>query len=221
MEIDHIFVFIDEKEAEGEAGHLLKHGLRETYRRTHVGQGTQNICFAFNNMFIELLWVNSVEDIKSQRIARTKLFERSRWKDNGACPFGIAWRGRAVSDAIPTWIYNPPYLPEGIGIEVAIDSDDEKQPMMFTFPQSKAPENWSQDRKGSLQKDAGYEAISCIEIVHPHEFEISPSMMQMLAESFFPPMRLNQGDSWSISLTLDRLDGSQPTIVTLPRPLTP
>ena len=213
MEIDHIFVFVEA--AEAEATKLQEHGLRETYRRTHVGQGTQNICYAFNNMFIELLWVNSLVDITNQNIARTKLFERSGWKHNGACPFGIAWRGRAAADDIPTWIYNPPYLPEGIGIEVAIDSDDEKQPMMFTFPQSTAPENWSQDRRGVLQADSGYHNISDIEIIHPPEYVASPAMIQML-NGCIPPMRIVEGKDWLMNLTLNHNDHLRRTIVSLP-----
>jgi Glyoxalase-like domain len=213
MEIDHIFVFVDAVEAE--AKRLKEHDLRETYRRTHVGQGTQNICYAFNNMFIELLWVDSPTDIKSPNIARTKLFERSRWKDNGACPFGIAWRGNGASAAIPTWTYSPPYLPEGIGIEVAIDSDDEKQPMMFTFPHSTAPDRWSQVRRGNLQTEFGYKTISHIEIIHPPDYAASPAMIQMLQETV-PPMRLVRGEDWSMNLTLDHNDHSRSTVMTLP-----
>jgi hypothetical protein len=48
LEIDHLFVFIEPDGPEIEA--LRRLGLVETYRRAHPGQGTANVCFAFDNL---------------------------------------------------------------------------------------------------------------------------------------------------------------------------
>lgn len=88
MEVDHIFVLIDPQGDDCKS--LQRLGLAETYRRQHKGQGTQNVCFCFDNLFVELLWIDDVDEVRSDRIARTKLYERSRWRTDGTHPFGIA-----------------------------------------------------------------------------------------------------------------------------------
>jgi len=73
-----VFMLIDPQG--DEIKRLRSLGIAETYRRQHPGQGTQNVCFCFDNLFVELLWINKVEDALSDKITRTKLFERSRWR---------------------------------------------------------------------------------------------------------------------------------------------
>lgn len=53
MQLDHLFVLI-ERDAP-EFGYFRSLGLVETYRRRHLGQGTENACYCFDNLFVELL----------------------------------------------------------------------------------------------------------------------------------------------------------------------
>lgn len=154
LEIDHLFMFIEPGGPEIEA--LQRLGLTETYRRAHPGQGTANACFAFDNLYLELLWLTSKVEARSPAIERTRLWERSQWRTLGTCPFGIAFRGDLASAGVPTWDYRPPYLPPGVSIQVATDSDDPTQPMLFSFPGSTAPDHWPAERRGRLQRDAGW-----------------------------------------------------------------
>jgi hypothetical protein len=129
MEIDHVFMLVS-----ADSPIIHSTGLIETYRRLHQGQGTQNICFCFENLFLEMLWVNNQAEATREAIGRTKLYERSKWlQDPTVNPFGIAWRkNQQPSQAeVPTWDFAPPYLPLGLVIPVATDSDDLSQPMMF------------------------------------------------------------------------------------------
>jgi hypothetical protein len=88
--IDHVFMLVS---ADGpEIDHLASMGLVETYRCTHPGQGTRNVCYCFDNVFLELLWVDDNDAARSDAIKRTGLYERSLWRTSGTCPFGIAWR---------------------------------------------------------------------------------------------------------------------------------
>ncbi|MBK8213640.1 MAG: VOC family protein [Myxococcales bacterium] len=50
MELDHLFVFVDGPSEAEEALTLL--GLDETYRRVHPGQGTANVCCAFDDAYL-------------------------------------------------------------------------------------------------------------------------------------------------------------------------
>lgn len=55
--IDHIFMLVDP--GGPEIAQMTELGLLETYRRVHTGQGTRNICYCFDNMFLELLYAPS------------------------------------------------------------------------------------------------------------------------------------------------------------------
>jgi hypothetical protein len=176
-------------------------GLVETYRRQHPGQGTANACFAFDNMFIELLWMVDPFEALSPQIARTGLEQRSRWKTAGTCPFGIAWRGGG-SEAIATWDFAPPYLPAGVTIDVASDGDDASQPMMFTFPGSTAPASWNDARKGNLQHKAGLRIVSHATLTLPFGVLACPAL-QAIARQCSPPLILNTGEDYALEMTLE------------------
>jgi hypothetical protein len=209
MEIDHIFMFIEPNGPE--LDQLKALGLVETYRRQHPGQGTANVCFAFDNMFVELLWMVDPVEALSPPIVRTGLEPRSRWRTAGTCPFGIAWRGD-YDDAIETWDFAPPYMPEGVSIEVAIDSDDPLQPMMFTFPGSKAPLSWDSDRKGELQNRAGFQTIDRIVMTLPEHVPVTPSLSTLL-RLLSPNLSVRYGSAFRLQLILN---GTTKKVVSFP-----
>lgn len=179
VELDHLFLLV---EPDGpEVSDLSAQGFQETYRREHPGQGTSNACFAFENLFLEFLWVTNESDLKSPAIVRTCLWERSQWKIMPACPFGFALRGSLAALGVESWLYRPPYLeeilPEGSGIEVALDSEDPNQPLVFSFPGSKAPCEWPEARRGTLQRQAGWSRVEGVKLVHPEVWAPGNSMI--------------------------------------------
>jgi hypothetical protein len=176
MEIDHIFMFV---ERDGpELAQLKGLGLVETYRREHPGQGTANVCFCFDNMFVELLWMDDPVASLTDPFVRTGLEPRSRWHTAATCPFGIAWRGDAIG-AIKTWDFAPPYLPNGVTINVATDSDDPRQPMMFTFPGSTAPSTWDLERRRNLQRAGDFDVIAEVIMTLPQDVEPSATLLYL------------------------------------------
>ena len=123
MELDHVFILCDEGAPEAEA--LRRAGLREGSGNTHPGQGTACRRFFFANGYLELLWVRDVEEARSDLARPTRLFDRWSMRHGGACPFAVVLRP-AIADVyiaprFRTWRYQPPYLPEGLAIEVAED----------------------------------------------------------------------------------------------------
>jgi Glyoxalase-like domain len=205
MEIDHIFMFVEPNGPELDQIKAL--GLIETYRREHPGQGTANVCFAFENMFIELLWMVDPLEALSPPIVRTGLEPRSRWKTAGTCPFGIAWRGE-YDGSIETWDFAPPYLPAGVTIDVAVDSDDPLQPMMFTFPGSKAPANWNEARKGDLQRASGLQIVSQITLTLPFNIASSPAL-QTIVHQCTPSILLSSGVDFGLELIFEGTSSRQ------------
>lgn len=198
MEIDHVFMFIEQDGPQ--LDQLKALGLVETYRREHPGQGTANACFCFDNMFVELLWMIDPIEALSEPILRTGLESRSRWKTAGTCPFGIAWRDDNEK-VIKTWEFAPPYLPVGVTIDVAIDGDDPRQPMMFTFPGSKAPVSGDPARKSALQHAAGFETVSKLILTLPFGIEPSASLNH-IAQKCSPQLVTQHGANYGLDFVL-------------------
>ncbi|MEM9071434.1 MAG: VOC family protein [Myxococcota bacterium] len=153
----HVFVLLDSRGPARET--LRREGLVETYERAHPGQGTANVCYAFDNAFVELLWIEDESDARHPRTARTRLWERS----HHGCPFGICWRGEV---SFETWDYHPQYLPQERAISVATLSDDPAQPMLFAAL-GKAPSTWPEDRQRGLQRASGFSKLA-LHISAPH-----------------------------------------------------
>lgn len=175
MELDHFFFIVAKERVEGLCRQLQEAGLRETYRRRHVGQGTSNVCYAFDNAFFELLWVEDEEEAEHEDIQRCRFVARASGE---CCPFGIAWRpSPRAAMPTPTYAFRPPYVPPNKAIMVSCDSDDASQPLMFTFPGSTAPIAWSPDKKGLLQQGV----FSYLQIESLRLPCSSPSLQALLA----------------------------------------
>jgi hypothetical protein len=206
MELDHLFFLADPRGKE--LALLQEVGLRETYRRVHSGQGTANVCFAFENAFLELLWVTDAEEAKSN--GRTGLLERSRWRSDRTCPFGIAWRG--AIESLATWKYTPPYLPPGVAIDVACDSDDFSQPMLFTFPGARSPIQWPAERHQGFQHEAGFTRIEVVELSFPQDVKPCAAVQTLSAKMNF---EVTSASDFSARLRLSKRTGES-TVLHLP-----
>jgi Glyoxalase-like domain len=215
MELDHVFVFVDSGESPMLAS-LRSIGLTETYRRKHLGQGTENICFCFENLFLELLWVSDVSAVTSDRIAKTRLFERSSWKVQGTNPFGIAWRGTAHNAASQpqTWDYRPPYLPSGVSIAVAHDSDDLVQPMMFQSPGTSSPKEWPLERQGQLQGPARLLRVLNTTLELPRAVASSVALRAIAKETRLQ-LVVSRTEEFALSMQIEHMDGPEPATLTL------
>jgi hypothetical protein len=213
--IDHVFMLV---EADGpEMDSMGSLGLVETYRRTHPGQGTQNVCYCFDNLYLELIWVNDKDAVRSNGIQRTGLYERSLWRTKGTCPFGIAWRkceGQPAS-ALPTWEFTPPYLPKGMSIKVATDSDDPRQPMMFESPGSSPPIEWPIEKRGNLQHSIGLGAVTEIRLTMPTDAAPS-SALKGIAQSDDPPVRIEPIGAYCLHLRIASLISKPDLQIALP-----
>jgi hypothetical protein len=156
--LDHIFVCC---EPEGpEADVLLSSGPVEGTRNVHPGQGTANRRFFFHGGFIELLWVHSQEEARSQLTAPTRLWDRWQARNSGGCPFGIAISpaGEEVAEApFRAWPYRPVYLPETKSILFA-EGTSLHEPELFYIawanPQASSA-NQPKDHRNGLKRLIG------------------------------------------------------------------
>lgn len=143
MEIDHIYICTETKAPAGNL--LVEFGLEEGSSNSHHGQGTENRRFYFHNLMLELLWIENIEEVRSDRTKPMRLYERCLSTTNTISPFGIGLRPTTEKDEktpFDVWDYHPDYLPDFLKIQVA-DKTPLSEPMYFYLffakRQDKAP----------------------------------------------------------------------------------
>lgn len=201
--IDHVFMFIQKDSDTLEILRML--GLTETYSRRHLGQGTANSCYAFNNMFLEFIWLEDEGESRSEQIKTTGLFERSQWVTSNTCPFGIAYRPDAGDNEIetPHWDFKPNYLPPDSKIKVTEDSKNPINPMVFKAISTLPPAEWTQEKKGLLQSALGLKEIVKIRILTPRDYEISSSLLALSAKTDMISIKKSALSEWQIEFEIN------------------
>jgi hypothetical protein len=179
MDLDHVFLCIAPGGPEPDA--LAALGLRQSFRRAHPGQGTANLCYCFDNAYLELLWLTDAAAARAAAVGRTRLAERARWPSTGASPFGLALRGGDADDGLPfeTWNYRPAYLPADRAIPVAAFSDDPAQPFVFRSPGTRRPDRWTDGRAGARQREAGLREIAAVDLHLPAAVTPAPGLLAL------------------------------------------
>lgn len=165
FELDHLFICA----AVGapEAGVLAEFGLAEGGGNVHPGQGTANRRFFFRNAMLELLWLRDEREARRGAVAPARLYERCRYRETGASPFGLCLRpaGRAAGEApFGYWEYRPPYLPGGVSVQVAENSTQTDEPLLFYLPFGTRPDAYAEGGRQPLGHRAGLEEITSVRI---------------------------------------------------------
>lgn len=175
VELDHVFIFVSQ--GAPEAKRLIDIGFREGSGRSHPGQGTSNRRFFFKNVYLELIWVRDVEEVRSQ--SRTMLWERSLWKQNNFSPFGMGFRIISQDNetlSINTWDYKPPYIPKETSIKI-VDNKKRycKEPMFFFVPSGISPDSSPEFSKDWLKHKDNIGEITSVRVVSPNAENLSPA----------------------------------------------
>lgn len=134
MNIDHIFIFCD---CNGRVADDLVHfGLTEGSSRIHVGQGTTNRKFYFENFFLEILWVHNESELSSKQTKPTGLWRRANFKTNNFSPFGLCLVNMDDTDVLfkNAFKYQPDYFPKGMAIDILKNEKQRDLPWTFRLP---------------------------------------------------------------------------------------
>lgn len=134
MDIDHIFIFTDSKGKV--ADRLVSFGLTEGSSRVHKGQGTTNRKFYFENFFLEILWVYDEDELKSDLVKPTGLWQRANYQTNNFSPFGLCIVNTHETDNLfeKSLNYQPDYFPPGLSIDILSNEDIPDLPWIFRLP---------------------------------------------------------------------------------------
>ena len=180
LELDHLFICVQRDAPEAER--LAWFGLLEGRRRKHKGQGTANVCFFFRNAMLELIWVCDEEEVRSPLVRPTRLWERWRWRETACCPFGVCFRPAGESrQPLPfsTWAYKPPYIPEGMSIPIATNSERCHEPLIFVSTPGRRPDRFPEGQRPPLEHAVGYQEITDVRVVLPLRDSLSPELRKI------------------------------------------
>ena len=201
LELDHIFVCV-EPEAPA-ADMLTAFGLTEGSRRIHRGQGTANVCFFFDNAYLELLWLFDANEIQSPLVRPTGLWSRCRWQETQACPFGISFRPTA-SDLreipFPTWDYHPAYRTAKASIAIATNSDNLSEPLIFISPATQKPSNYPLERRPPLVHKVGFKEITALQVTLPGVQNFSAEVRTLIDLGL---VQFSQGNFYQLEIEFD------------------
>jgi hypothetical protein len=165
-ELDHLLILA--MPGAPEAERLLALGLLEGTPNSHPGQGTANRRFFFHNAMLELIYITDEAEARSALVAPTRLWERANWRRTAACPFGLCLRGVDGAEADPppfaTSDYRPPYLPEGVAIQLARGTLA-VEPFLFINPVGHRPDAAPSEERQPLAHPLGVREITAIHVV--------------------------------------------------------
>jgi hypothetical protein len=185
-ELDHVFfASVDADAAEAE---LTAFGFAFTVRRVHPGQGTANACAVFENAFFELLRSRDPEELDSDLVRPLGLGERIRWRETGACPFGLCFRptDTATDPAtwpFETWQYAPPYVPTGTSIPIVTARRALSEPLVFISNRPKAPPGTP--ITASPMHGGACRTLTHVEVHRPRAIADSPGVQWFADHDFF------------------------------------
>lgn len=166
FELDHCFIWTEVGAPEAEL--LIEFGLTEGQPNTHLGQGTANRRFFFENVMLELLWIHNKTEAQSNPIQETRLWERWLGRRSEASPFGICLRPvekDTTALPFPGWPYRPPYLPEPWAIHMGENSVVVTEPLCFYLAFAQQPDQgWPRQ---SLVHPAGFREVTALRIFSP------------------------------------------------------
>src|SRR5438552_2778914 len=168
FELDHLFICTSTNAPQ--ANNLIEFGLTEGTGNLHPGQGTANRRFFFRNSMIELLWLHSEQEAGSDAIAPTRLYERCRYQQTGASPFGLCLRPANQDETgfpFECWEYRPSYLPQGQALHMAVSSSRIDEPLLIYVPFHRRPDGLSGERRQPLEHAAGFSEITGVRITMP------------------------------------------------------
>jgi hypothetical protein len=174
MELDHVFICVDDPPAAERI--LAAFGLAFDLRAIHHGQGTANACAFFDNAYLELLGRHDDAALRGEAVRPLALWERVRWRETGASPFGVALR--PDQDGIPpeAWPYEAPFLAPGGHIPILTPRHAAQEPLVFLVPPTLPIRlGTPAEHRGARRRLTG------VRMSGPHAPTVSPALRLRLA----------------------------------------
>jgi glyoxalase-like protein len=171
LSLDHVFICPENPQAAERE--LSDFGLQFSRRGIHRGQGTANACAFFDNAYLELLWRHNDDELQSEVVAPVGLWQRVRWRETGASPFGVAFRPENSKVPVETWPYEAPFLPAGANIPIVTPRFRWREPLTFISLVSQEPATLPSERRPPLDHRGERHRLTAVTLYCPEPFEAS------------------------------------------------
>jgi hypothetical protein len=197
VELDHLFIVV-RPGAVAEMAALRSAGLTFTSMPSkHDGQGTASIGVLFENVSLELIWVDSTVSIDSDHLRTSQWFRKAEaWRTNGSSPFGLGLRRQPNDSApLPVPVEREPaaWLEAGEAYELLRQPSDSLAADFFVVPHRTAQPAWIarvRDRAPELlQHPSGARMVSRVRVYGSPSHEpaafaaLRPEPVQMVRAS--------------------------------------
>ena len=178
LEPDHIYIWVSRDAPE--AAVLRDLGINQYPDTMAPGEGVNWIAFAFENIFIELLWVVDEELFREKWVSWDSLhYSRANWRSTGASPFGLAFH-RVGPDTLPLPFETVDWWdPSGGWVE----HSDRLMPFLFvTGPRYAMPDPWwmTPEVRALAANPAGIGRLTDVTLGTPRP--VTHEVLQVLAE---------------------------------------
>lgn len=199
MELDHVFICVTRNAPEGNA--LKSFGLTEGAANRHPGQGTANRRFFFCNFFIELIYLDDIEEAQSALTKSTMLYERLSSQKEAASPFGICFRPAPnEGEGVPfrSWSYKPKYLPKELSVEVG--EAPLSEPMWFYLSFASRPDQSPPEIQQPMEHPAGFRNVTALRMLLPDCDQLSePAQIASLVAG----LEIVKGEEYLLKIGFD------------------
>jgi hypothetical protein len=137
LQLDHVLVWVTKGAPEAKvlenAGLQILDGTHQ-----HTAQGTASKVFLFENLYLELIWIDD-EEAAAKNAARTgiDMTARAQWRRTGASPFGVGLHrpfGQNSAIPFPVTQYWAEWMRPKTRIEFAETVTNKSEPMFFVVP---------------------------------------------------------------------------------------
>src|SRR5262249_26341499 len=124
--------------------------------------------FFFHNAYLEFLWVHDEQEATNSWVRPLAFVQRCRYQMTGASPFGLIFRPSSASEPVElpfaTWALHPPYLPEPLKLDVAENSAETREPLLFYISFGRRSEDYPRERRQPLEHVPGFKEITGVRI---------------------------------------------------------
>ncbi|PCI88020.1 MAG: glyoxalase-like domain protein [Hyphomicrobiales bacterium] len=169
LKIDHLLICIDAPEKMAKI--LTDFGLIEGESNSHFGQGTSNRRFYFNNIYLELLYLDDPEAAQSPLTKPIKIFQRFLPKTTNISPFAVCFyadnqiknNDKFDINKFKNWSYKPKYLPSPLKIDILEAPISEPMYFFLDFISSD-----SRKKHKKFKHKTGFKNVTNIKYHTPH-----------------------------------------------------
>ena len=145
VELDHVYIVVQPGGAK-EIAALQSAGFNIGPPRQHDGEGTTSVAAMFDNVYLELMWLDCTPSVTPEHAAAAQQFrDAAAWRVSRHSPFGVGLRrlpGETADFPFPIKRESAPWIDSVAAYEILNQPADSLAVDLFVVPRAAAVPNW-------------------------------------------------------------------------------